>query len=356
METSSRIFVAGHNGLVGSAIYRTLRAQGYTNLLTADRAALDLRNQASVEAFFREKKPEYVFLCAATVGGILANRTHKAEFIYDNLAIAVNAIHAAYRMGVRKLLNLGSSCIYPRLAPQPMKEEYLLSGPLEQTNEAYAVAKIAAIKLCRYYNEQYGTDFISLMPTNLYGSHDNYDLESSHVLAALLRKFILGKFLQEKEFDRLWDDLRRTPVGFGIQVPAERPDSPELISMMAKVGIAPEAVTVWGSGKPYREFLHADDLAAAAVYLMERYSHDETGELINVGSGKDQTIAELAGLLKTILDYRGEIRFDASHPDGTPRKLLDVTRLNALGWKAKIPLENGLREAIRSYMNRGAAR
>ncbi|HUL44165.1 MAG TPA: GDP-L-fucose synthase [Bacteroidota bacterium] len=355
MVKSSKIFVAGHHGLVGSAVYRTLHDHGYANLITADHAVLDLRRQSDVEQFFREQKPEFLFLCAATVGGILANTTRKAEFIYDNLAIAVSVIHSAYRAGVKKLLNLGSSCIYPRLAPQPMKEEYLLTGSLELTNEAYAIAKIAAIKLCRYYNEQYGTEFISLMPTNLYGVHDNYNLESSHVLAALLRKFILAKFLQEKAYDRLWTDIQRASLGFGIEVHQERPDPSALAAMLERVGVTAGAVTIWGSGKPYREFLHADDLAEAAVYLMERYSHAEIGELINVGTGKDQTIADLATLIKTTVGYRGEIRYDTSRPDGTPRKLLDVSRISSLGWKAKISLEEGLRRAAESYLTQGPA-
>jgi len=299
MQQDSRIFVAGHRGLVGSAIVRLLNREGYRNLIAASRDQLDLRDQAAVNYWFRANRPEYVFLVAGTVGGILANSTRPAEFIYDNLMIHATTVHASHLFGVRKLLYLGSSCIYPRLAPQPMREEHLLGGPLEPSNEAYAVAKIAGITLCRAYRDQYGADFISAMPTNLYGPGDNFSLESSHVIPALIRKF---------------DDARES---------------------------GREEVTIWGTGAPRREFLHVDDLANACLFLMRQY---DGREHINVGTGQDVTIAELAGLIREIVHPRAHIVFDASKPDGTPRKLLDVSRLHALGWTHRTPLKQGLIE------------
>ena len=304
MSSSSRIFVAGHRGLVGSAIVRGLEQRGYHNLLLATRAELDLRDQAAVSRFFLQRSPEFVFLAAAKVGGILANSTRPAEFLYDNLAIQTNVIDSAWRHGVRKLVFLGSSCIYPRMAPQPLKEEYLLTGPLEPTNEAYAIAKIAGLKLAAAYHEQYGFPAVSLMPTNLYGPGDNFDLETSHVLPALIRRF-----------------------------------------HEAKIGHSP-SVTLWGTGTPRREFLHVDDLASAACFVMEHY---QGGDLLNVGVGEDLSIAELAELVARVGDYSGEIRFDPSRPDGTPRKLLDVSRLQALGWQARIQLEDGVRSTYEWY-------
>lgn len=308
MNRTSKIYIAGHRGLVGSALLRKLQQEGYTNLLTKTSKELDLRHQADVEAFFEKERPECVFLAAAKVGGILANSIYKAEFIYDNIMIAANVIHASYKFGVKKLLNLGSSCIYPKFAPQPMKEEYLLTGLLEPTNEPYAIAKIAAIKLCRYYDEQHGTDFISVMPTNLYGPNDNFDLETSHVLPALLRKFHEAK-------------VARQP-----------------------------SVTLWGTGKPYREFLYVDDLADACVFLMEKYDYKAIGEFINIGTGMDVTIKELAELIKRIVGYEGDIRHDLSKPDGTPKKLLDVSRLQSLGWSAKTSLEKGIRKTYEYFL------
>jgi len=275
---------------------------------------LDLTRQSDVEAFFAQEKPDCVFLAAAKVGGILANSTYRADFIYRNLMIASNVIHAAYENGTKKLLNLGSSCIYPKLAPQPMKEEHLLTGTLEQTNEPYAIAKIAAIKLCRYYNEQYGTDFISAMPTNLYGPHDNFDLQNSHVLPAMIRKFHEAKEVWEK-------------------------------------GGRGATVTLWGTGSPFREFLYTEDVAEACVFLMERYSAQDIGEFVNIGTGRDLTIRELAETVKRIVGFRGEVIWDASKPDGTPRKLLDISRITALGWKAKTGLEEGIRRAYAWYLN-----
>jgi GDP-L-fucose synthase len=311
MEKNAKIYLAGHQGLVGSAIRRRLETAGFTNLLVKSLEELDLRDQAGTAAFFAREKPDYVFLAAARVGGIHANSTYPAQFIYDNLMVAGNVIHQAYLQGVKKLLFLGSSCIYPKSCPQPMKEEYLLDGKLEPTNEPYAVAKIAGIRMCQAYNRQYGTRFISLMPTNLYGPGDNFDLEDSHVIPALMRKFHEGKV-----------NGART-------------------------------VTVWGSGAPRREFLFVDDLADACLFLMERYDEDE---IINVGMGADQTIAELAGLLGEVVGFKGEPVFDLSKPDGTPRKLLDVTRINRLGWRARTPLRQGLEKTYAWFVDSHWAR
>jgi GDP-L-fucose synthase len=297
MQKNSKIYVAGHRGLVGSAIVRKLQKEGYENLLLRTSSEVDLRNQQAVKDFFEAEKPEYVFMAAAKVGGINANNIYPADFIYDNLCIQNNVIHESYRNGVKKLLFLGSSCIYPKNAEQPIKEAYLLSGYLEPTNDAYAVAKIAGIKMCQSYHKQYGCNFISAMPTNLYGPGDNYDLKNSHVLPALLRKFHEAK-------------LTGAPT-----------------------------VTVWGSGKPRREFLHADDLADACLFLMDHY---DSPEIINIGVGKDISIGEMAQMIKNITGYEGAIVFDTSMPDGTFRKLLDVSRLNDLGWEAKIGFEEGM--------------
>lgn len=297
MEKESKIYLAGHRGMVGSAIKRRLETEGYSNFVLRTSKELDLRNQREVTDFFSEEKPDYVFLAAARVGGIVANNSYRGEFLYENLMIQNNVIHESYRNGVKKLMFLGSSCIYPRLAPQPLKEEYLLTGLLEHTNEPYAIAKIAGIKMCDAYRSQYGCNFISVMPTNLYGPNDNYDLKNSHVLPALLRKFHEAKI----------------------------EDQPE--------------VTVWGSGLPRREFLHADDMADACVFLMKNYNEEG---LINIGVGEDLSIKELAELIKDIVGYKGKIVFDASKPDGTPRKLMDVSKLSSLGWKASISLKEGI--------------
>jgi GDP-L-fucose synthase len=326
MSKNSRIYVAGHSGLVGSAISRRLHADGYTNLITRSHKDLDLTRQAEVETFFERERPEYVFLAAAKVGGIHANSTYPADFIYRNLMIQSNVIHASYRAGVQKLIFLGSSCIYPRDCPQPMKEEYLLSGKLEPTNEPYAIAKIAGIKMCQAYNKQYGTRFISVMPTNLYGPGDNFDLENSHVLPALIRKFHEGK-------------IKMLEVGGGrLETSSEAKRSSNL---------EPPCVTVWGTGKPLREFLHVDDLADACVFLMENY---DGSEIINIGVGKEISIRELAEMIREIVGYGGEIRFDPSKPDGTPRKLLDVSRLRALGWESRIPLRDGIQNSYEWFL------
>ncbi|MBI5463968.1 MAG: GDP-L-fucose synthase [Ignavibacteriales bacterium] len=348
MESAGKIFVAGHNGMVGSALMRKLREQGYSNLLTASHQELDLRRQADVEAFFFKNKPDYVFLGAAKVGGILANSTYKAEFIYDNLSIATNVIEAAYRNGVKKLLNLGSSCIFPRMAPQPLKESSLLTGPLETTNEPYAIAKIAAIKLCRYYNEQYGTDYLSAMPTNLYGPRDNYDLEKSHVLPALIRKFHLAQLLHEQQFDSIREDIRKRTVGFGLQL--HQKSDTDIVAALGPLGITANTVALWGSGQPFREFLYVDDLADALVFLMQKHHASEIGEFVSIGTGIDLQISQLAQLVRTVVNFKGDIVYDSSRLDGTPQKLLDVTHLNRLGWKASTSLEEGLRKTYDWYL------
>ncbi len=308
MDKKANIYIAGHRGLVGSALERKLRQEGFTNLLLRTSKELDLRRQQDVEIFFERERPEYIFLAAAKVGGIMANNTYKAEFIYDNIVIASNVIHAAYKFKVKKLLNLGSSCIYPKFAPQPMKEEYLLTGVLEPTNEPYAIAKIAAIKLCRYYNEQYGTDFLSVMPTNLYGPGDNFDLNTSHVIPALIRKFHEAK--------------------------VERKDT----------------VVLWGTGEPYREFLHVDDLADVCMLLMQNHKYQDIGEFVNVGVGKDIKIRQLGELVRKVVDADCTIVWDTSKPDGTPRKIMDSSRILKFGWKPKIEFEEGLRSAYQWYV------
>jgi GDP-L-fucose synthase len=305
MEKNAKIYVAGHRGLVGSAITRNLVAQGYSNLLTRTSSELDLTNQQAVDEFFNLEKPDYVFLAAAKVGGILANETYPADFIYINIMIEANIIRASFQSKVKKLLSLGSTCIYPKMAEQPLKEEYLLTGPLEPTNEWYAVAKIAGIKMCQAYRLQHGCDFISAMPTNLYGPGDNFDLESSHVMPALIRKF-----------------------------------------HEAKINSSP-SVTIWGTGKPRREFCHVDDCANACVFLMQNYSGSD---IVNIGVGEDVTIKDLGKLVQNTVGYKGDIEFDRSKPDGTPRKLVDVTRIKSLGWTPTIPLEQGLEDTYQWFL------
>jgi GDP-L-fucose synthase len=309
MEIGAKIYIAGHRGMVGSAIHRKLVKEGYTNFITRTSDTLDLRNQQQVADFFDQEKPDYVFLAAAKVGGIIANNTYRAEFLYDNLQIQNNVIHNSYLNGVKKLMFLGSSCIYPKLAPQPLKEEYLLTGLLEPTNEPYAIAKIAGIKMCDAYRAQYGCNFISVMPTNLYGYNDNYHPQNSHVLPALIRRFHEAK----------------------------ENDLPE--------------VTIWGTGSPKREFLFADDLASACYYLMQNYNEEG---LVNIGTGEDISIKDLALLIKGIVDYNGQIQFDTSKPDGTPRKLMDVSKLQSKGWKHTIELEEGIKMAYQDFLNKQA--
>ena len=345
MDSKSKIYVAGHRGLVGSAILRTLQEKGYKNLCFKTSKELDLRRQQDTEDFFEKERPEYVFLAAARVGGILANSTYKAEFIYDNIAVSVNTIHASHKTGVKKLLNLGSSCIYPKFSPQPMKEDYLLTGCLEPTNEPYAIAKIAAIKLCQYYNEQYGTNFMSVMPTNLYGPNDNFNLETAHVLPALIRKFHLARLLKEKRYDDAKKDIQRFHTGFDLDL------NLDLNLNLAKLGITPESVTLWGTGEPYREFLYVDDLADASIFLMENHNARDVGEFVNIGKGEDIRINELALLIKGIVGFEGEIRYDPSKPDGTPRKLLDISRMSSLGWLPKTSLEEGIKKTYKWYLS-----
>ena len=305
MNKNDKIYIAGHSGMVGSAILRKLKSKGFENFILKTSAELDLRNQLAVNIFFQEEKPDYVFLAAAKVGGIAANNIYHAEFIYDNLLIEANIIHAAYKAAVKKLLFLGSSCIYPKLAPQPLKEEYILSGYLEETNQPYAIAKIAGIELCNAYRREYNCNFISVMPTNLYGPNDNYHPENSHVLAALLRKFII----------------------------AEKEQQP--------------FIEIWGTGTPRREFLHADDLADACYFLMQHYNEEG---LVNIGTGEDISIMELAGLIKNITGYKGEIKTNSSMPDGTPRKLLDISKLKNLGWQPSIQLKDGIEQVYKEII------
>lgn len=307
MEKNAKIYIAGHRGMVGSAIYRKLIKEGYSSVITRTSAELDLRDQQAVADFFTTEKPDYVFLAAAKVGGIVANNTYRADFLYENLAIQNNVIHHSYLNGVKKLMFLGSSCIYPKLSPQPLKEEYLLTGLLEETNEPYAIAKIAGIKMCDAYRDQYGCNYISVMPTNLYGYNDNYHPQNSHVLPALIRKF-----------------------------------------HEAKVNGTPEVV-VWGSGSPMREFLFADDLADACYFLMETYNENH---LINIGTGVDLTIKDLALLIKKVIGFEGELTFDSTKPDGTPRKLMDVSKLHELGWNHKIELEEGIKLAYEDFLTK----
>ncbi|WP_391120352.1 GDP-L-fucose synthase [Psychrobacillus sp. L3] len=308
MDKNSKVYIAGHRGLVGSAIVRNLKSKGYEQLILRTSKELDLRNQNAVQQFFEKERPDYVFLAAAKVGGILANATYPAQFLYENLMIQSNVIEAAKQNKVKKLIFLGSTCIYPKLAPQPLKEEYLLTGELEPTNEAYAIAKIAGIKMCNAYNKQYGTEFISVMPTNLYGPYDNFDLETSHVLPALMRKIHKAKVNQDESF------------------------------------------VVWGSGSPLREFLHVDDMADACVYLMENCNAEQIDEFVNIGTGKELSIFELAQTLCKVIGFEGKLEFDATKPDGTPRKLTDVTKLHQLGWHHKIELQRGVQDTYKWYL------
>ncbi len=337
--------------MVGSAILRLLQTKGYTSLLLRSHHDLDLSNQEACRQFFRDEQPEYVFLAAARVGGINANNQYPAEFFYQNMMIAANVIDAAYRSGVKKLVNLGSSCIYPKLAPQPLKEETLLSGALEKTNEAYAIAKIAAVKMCAYYNREYGCNYVSLMPTNLYGPNDSYHLENSHVLPALIRKFVLAQYLHEQDVTAVRRNVEHEDLGFGLTRDVTYTDD-ELVQLLSKSGIKAESVSLWGSGSVYREFLHADDIAEASVYFMNSVDAQSAGEIVNIGTGIDITIRDLAQLIADIVGFKGAIVYDASKPDGTPRKLLDVSRAAALGWKSRISLEEGLRSVVADYTSR----
>lgn len=372
MDKTSRIYVAGHTGLVGSALMRNLQKKGYQNLITRNYSELDLTNQQAVNDFFSAERPEYVLLAAAKVGGIVANNVYRGQFIYENLMIQSNVIHACYLNGVTKLLFLGSSCIYPKQAPQPLKEKYLLTDVLEYTNEPYAIAKIAGIKLCESYNIQYGTNYISVMPTNLFGSNDNYDLEKSHVLPAIIRKMHLAKCLIENNWDAIRDDLNKRPIE-GVD---GRSTQIEIGEKIEKYGIfrhnsteMPVAVRLWGTGAPRREFLHADDMADACVFVIEKVdfkdlvkekyaeritSRDPGVEIrnthINIGTGVDISIKELALIIKEIVGFDGFIEWDTSKPDGTFQKLLSVKKINELGWKESISLEEGIRKVYKEYL------
>jgi GDP-L-fucose synthase len=360
VNKNSKIYVAGHRGLVGSAIVKNLESKGYTNVIGRTRSELDLTDQQAVAAFFEAEKPEYVFLAAAKVGGIVANNTYRADFIYENLQIQNNIIHQSYLHGVKKLMFLGSTCIYPKNAPQPMPEDCLLTSPLEYTNEPYAIAKIAGIKMCESYNLQYGTNFISVMPTNLYGPNDNFDLEKSHVLPALIRKIHCAKLLNEKKYADVVKDLGLKNID-------------EAKEYLAKFGVDENRVEIWGSGKPLREFLYSEDMADACVFLLENRDFKDTytdvsssnetctpnsvstleirNTHINVGTGKDISIKELAEMIKEIIGFKGELYFNTDKPDGTMKKLTDVSKLHALGWKHKVELNDGIKTMYEWYLN-----
>lgn len=349
MEKNSKIYVAGHRGLVGSAILRCLQAEGYANVITRTSKELDLTNQAAVLAFFEREKPDYVFLAAAKVGGIMANQTYPADFIYINTMIDTNIIHSAYLTGVKKLLNLGSSCIYPRLAPQPMKEESLLTSELEKTNEAYAIAKIAAIKMCRYYNEQYGTNFISAMPTNQYGIGDNFNMETAHLLPMVLRRFHLAKMLAQNNFAVIKKDLQRYKLGWKIDEQIDFDDDKSLEWALNQIGAYRDKVVMWGDGSVYRELMCSDDLADACIYLMQNKNYDEIGEHVNITNGDDIQLRKLFEIVKNIVRFEGHIEYDSSKPNGTPRKMMDAARIKALGWQPKISLEKGIADFYAWY-------
>ena len=353
MDKNAKIYIAGHNGMVGSAIKRNLEGKGFKNIITRSKSELDLLDGAAVADFFSAEKPEYVVLAAAKVGGIVANNTYKAQFIYENLMIQNHVIHQSYLHGVKKLLFLGSSCIYPRMAEQPMREEALLTGLLEPTNEPYAIAKIAGIKMCEAYHAQYGCNFISIMPTNLYGQNDNYDLEKSHVLPALIRKMVLGKYLMENNWDAIKADLNFLPVE-GV---SGSDDKQAIVDVLQKYGIVSAGkettITLWGSGMPMREFLHVDDMADASVFLLQHYdAPNSTPSHVNAGFGKDISIKGIAEIVRKTVNFSGVIVWDAQKPDGTPKKLMDSSKLHNLGWKPKISLEEGVGFVVNNYLNK----
>jgi GDP-L-fucose synthase len=353
MEKQAKIYVAGHTGLVGSAIWKNLTQKGYNNLLGKTLEELDLINQSDVDAFFASEKPEYVFLCAAKVGGIVANNTYRADFIYENLQIQNNIIHSAWKYGVKKLLFLGSTCIYPKNAPQPMSEDALLTSPLEYTNEPYAVAKIAGIKLCESYNLQYGTNFLAVMPTNLYGPNDNFNLETSHVLPALIRKMVLAKLLYENNLEGIRRDLNIRPIE---QIDGTASEE-MLLEKLKKYGITSESVEIWGTGNPLREFLWSEDMADACVFVMEKvnfsYLTNDKSEIrnchINIGTGKEVSIAELASIIQSAAGYKGQIVYNCEKPDGTMRKLTNPSKLHGLGWRHSVELTDGIRKMVGWY-------
>lgn len=351
MEKNAKIFIAGHNGMVGSAIKRNLEERGYNNIIVRSRKELNLLDAGSVTSFFDQEKPEYVVLAAAKVGGIVANSTYRAQFIYENLMIQNHVIHQSYLHGVKKLLFLGSSCIYPRMAEQPMREDALLTGLLESTNEPYAIAKIAGIKMCEAYHAQYGCNFISIMPTNLYGQNDNYDLEKSHVLPALIRKMMLGKYLSEGNIDALKKDLDKLPVeGVSGQSSWEDIESILLKYGISKTESGEVSITLWGTGSPLREFLHVDDMADASVFLLLNYDAPDTiPSHVNAGFGEDISIKDLSEIVRHTVGYNGNIIWDKSKPDGTPKKLMDSSKLLGLGWKPAVTLEEGIRKVVENY-------
>ena len=356
MNKNSRIYIAGHTGLVGSALFRGLEADGYSNLIVRSHSDLDLTIQDEAEAFFQAERPEYVFLAAAKVGGIMANYTYPAEFIYTNLAIQNNVIHNAWKTSVKRLFFLGSSCIYPKECPQPMKEDYLLTGTLEPTNEPYAIAKIAGIKMCQSYNRQYGTRYLCIMPTNLYGPNDNFDLETSHVLPALIRKFHLAKLADQSDWEAIKRDekkygaiLEEIKLSMGLKTSTS--DLKEITSSPMP------CVLLWGSGNPRRELLHVDDLADACIFINKLDEEDFSRlfnqgriPLINIGCGKDQTVKEIASIVSEVVGYKGDVRWDQDKPDGTPQKLLDISKIKELGWKPKIALKDGIRIVYEWYL------
>ena len=352
MNKNSKIYIAGHNGMVGSAIKRNLEARGFTNIVTRSKKQLNLLSEQEVAHFFEVEKPECVILAAAKVGGIVANLTYRGQFIYENLMIQNHVIHQSYLKGVKKLLFLGSSCIYPRMAAQPMHEDALLTGLLETTNEPYAIAKIAGIKMCEAYHAQYGCNYISIMPTNLYGQNDNYDLEKSHVLPALIRKMVLGKSLMAQDWTTLRADLNNSPIE-GVDGTFSQE---EILNVLQKYGITADnaevSITLWGTGSPLREFLHVDDMADASVFLLLNYdAPDTTPSHVNAGCGEDISIKDLSEIVRKTVGYEGNVIWDSEKPDGTPRKLLDVSKLNSLGWKPTISLEEGIRRVVENYLN-----
>lgn len=351
MEKNSRIYVAGHTGLVGSAIFRALKKHGYENIITYTHEKADLTNQAAVNALFEKEKPEYVFLAAARVGGIVANSTYPAEFIYTNLMVGVNIINACHKYGVKKLLNLASSCIYPANAPQPMKEEYLLEGGLEKTSEAYSIAKITALKMCHYYNKQYGTNFITVMPPNQYGIGDNFSMQTAHFLPMIIRRFHLAKMLAENDFDGIRKNIRIWPIGWGIDEKTDMNDNASLEKACNAAGAYRDKITAWGSGEPYRELMYSDDLAEICLELMNNKNADEIGEFINIGSGEDIKIKDLLAMVKEITGFEGRIELDSSKPDGVFRKLLDSSRMKKLGIEIKRNMREGIEDFYKYYLS-----
>lgn len=356
MKKESKIYIAGHRGLVGSAIVENLKAKGYSNLVYRTHSELDLTNQEDVKKFFQIEKPKCVILAAAKVGGIVANNRYRADFIYENIMIQNNVIHQSYLHGVKKLLFLGSTCIYPKDAPQPMPEDSLLTSTLEYTNEPYAIAKIAGIKMCESYNLQYGTNFVSVMPTNLYGPNDNFDLEKSHVLPALIRKIHLGKCLQQNEWNSIKSDLDKNPIE-GVKGGSNKD---QITDILSKYGVKEDSIEIWGSGNPRREFLWSQDMADACVFLLENRNFNDTFDSenteirnthINIGTGVDVSIKELAEKIKSEIGYKGNFNFNSSKPDGTMQKLTDVSKLNSLGWKHKVSLEKGVEKMYAWYLS-----